>query len=304
VSKKQFHFSPEVEEALNRRTPVLALESTIIAHGMPFPQNFEFARQAEEEARQRGVTPATIALIDGAVKIGLKEDELKRIATDETVEKVAFRDLGAALTSGVLGATTVSATSWLAHHAGIRVLATGGIGGVHTGAEKTFDISQDLFLLARLPIVVVSAGAKAILDLPKTVEYLETLGVAVVGYGTNQFPAFYSHQSGLPVPHRADSVEEISSLYQNQRDLNMPCALLVANPVPEEDEIPREEIQTYLKTARDNLSRTARSGKEVTPYLLKSLTELTKGKVLKTNISLALNNVRLGAQIAKALPKH
>ncbi len=301
MSKKQFYFSPEVEEALSRRAPVLALESTIIAHGMPFPQNIEFARQAEEKARRQGIVPATIALIDGAVKIGLNKDDLKRIATDDTVEKVAYRDLGTALTAGVLGATTVSATSWLAHQAGIRVLATGGIGGIHTGAEKTFDISQDLPILARVPIVVVSAGAKAILDLPKTVEYLETLGVPVVGYGTDQFPAFYSRQSGLPVSHQADSVEEISSIYQQQRELSMSCALLVGNPVPEADEIPWEEMQTHLKTAWEDLSHTELSGKEVTPYLLKRLTELTAGRTLQTNISLALNNVSLGAQIAKAL---
>ena len=301
--KQQFRLSPAVEEALNRGAPVLALESTIIAHGMPFPQNFEFARQAEEEARQLGVTPATIALTNGEIHIGLQSEDLRRISGNETVHKVAFRDLGTALASGVLGATTVSATCWLAHQAGISVLATGGIGGVHQHAKQSMDISQDLSLLSRVPIIVVSAGAKAILDLPKTMEYLETRGVPVVGYGTEELPAFYSRQSGIPVPHRVTSIDEIITIYQSQRALNMPCALLVANPVPESDEIPLEEMQSYLNTSREDLTRANLHGKEVTPYLLKRLSELTAGRTLQTNIALALNNVCLGARIAKAHAK-
>lgn len=280
---------------------MLALESTIIAHGMPYPQNFDFTRQAEEEAQKLGVTPATIAVVDGEVRIGLEPEIIKRIAREKGVEKVAFRDLGTALAKGVMGATTVSATIWLARQAGIPVMATGGIGGVHHDGAESFDVSQDLTLLGRVPIVLVSAGAKAILDLPKTLERLETEGVPVVGYGTDQFPAFYSRQSGLPVPHWVDSVGEIVSIYRNQRTLNMPCALLVVNPVPEKDEIPREDMQRYLEEARRDLSRTGLRGKQVTPYLLKRLAELTAGRALKANIALALNNVRLGARIAKAL---
>lgn len=296
-----FRIHPEVRRALREDRPVLALESTIIAHGMPYPQNLEFARRAEETAKQADVVPATIALVDGFIHIGLEDDILTRIAKGNGIEKVTARDLGTVLARNSSGATTVSATLHLAHLVGIKVFATGGIGGVHRDAVTTFDVSQDLHILAQTPAIVVTAGAKAILDIPKTLELLETLSVAVIGFGTNEFPAFYSRRSGCALQSRADSAEEVVRIFTAQQQLNLRSALLVANPVPTADEIPQPEIQQHLLKALRLMEEKNISGKSVTPFLLKQLVHLTRGRALKTNLSLALNNVRLGAEIARAL---
>jgi pseudouridine-5'-phosphate glycosidase len=272
MNSLKIHFStaPEVENALSENLPVLALESTIVAHGMPYPENIEFARQAEALVRKYGVVPATIAIIF-------------------------------ALTQKLTGATTVSATMRLAHWAGINVFATGGIGGVHRNSEVTFDISQDLIELSRTQIIVVSAGVKAILDIPKTIEYLETFSVPVVGYRTNEFPAFYSRSSGIYLTTRCNTPEEVSRMFIAHHKIGLQSAILVANPVPKSDEIPKIIIDKYIDVALKECSEKNIISKNVTPFLLKRVVELTKGRSLKTNIALALNNVKVGAQIASTL---
>ena len=293
-----FSINPEVENALSKKLPVLALESTIIAHGMPYPENIEFAKRAGVLARKHGVTPATIAIIDGKIHIGLDEKQLETLANNTNVEKVAVRDIAFTVAQKLTGATTVSATMHLAHLAGIEVFATGGIGGVHRSAETIFDISQDLIELSRTPMIVVSAGVKAILDIPKTLEHLETYAVPVVGYQTTEFPAFYSRLSGYKTAPRCNDPSEIVKIFKAQKDLNFKSSLLVANPVPCTDEIPNNIIDEYINTALIECSEKKIVGKKVTPFLLKKIVELSNGKSLKTNIALALNNVKLGAQIA------
>jgi len=299
--KNHLSINPEVENAISKKFPALALESTIIAHGMPNPENIDFARQAEAVVRKYNVTPATIAIINGKIHIGLESVQLEQLASDEDVEKIAVRDIAFAVAQKLTGATTVSATMHLAHLAGIDVFATGGIGGVHRNAETTFDISQDLIELSRTPMVVISAGVKAILDIPKTLEYLETLAVPVVGYKTNEFPAFYSRNSGCGTPASCDSPSVITKLFQTHKNLNLKAALLVANPVPEQDEIPKNIIDKYIVAALAECLEKNIIGKKITPFLLKRIVELSNGESLKTNIALALNNVKLGAQIAKEL---
>lgn len=281
--------------------PVLALESTIISHGMPYPENLEFARQAEQECYQHGAVPATIAILDGLVHVGLDGASLEKLARGDGIEKVSTRDLGLVLSRRKSGATTVSATMRLAHLAGIKVFATGGIGGVHRGVNQTGDISLDLKELGETPVVVVSAGAKAILDLPRTLEYLETMGVPVLGYKTNEFPAFYSRESGLPLPWRVNSPHEVAAVYRDQADLRMHTGILVANPVPPKHEIPAEDLNPIINQALVECDARAIRGKDVTPYLLGKIVELTGGRSLKTNIQLALNNIRLGARIANEI---
>lgn len=297
---REMIYSEEVRRALREEKPVLALESTIIAHGMPFPQNYEFAQEAEDLVRFHGVTPATIAVIDGQVHVGLEEEDLHRIAKSKDVRKLATRDLSMAIALKQTGATTVSATMVLAHNAGLKVFATGGIGGVHRVVEFSGDISADLNELGRVPIIVVSAGAKAILDLPSTLEALETVSVPVLGYKCNEFPAFYSRTSGIPIPQRVDSPNEIVKMYEAHRSLGLESAFLVANPIPEEDEIPAEEMEGYITEAIDAAHRNVMVGKEVTPFLLRYIVDLTDGRSLKANRALALNNMKLGAEIAKA----
>ncbi len=299
--KKHFSISPAVETALSKKLPVLALESTIIAHGMPYPDNLKFALQAETLACKYGVTPATIAIIDGKIHIGLNDDQLKILTSSKNVEKIATRDIAFAVAHKLTGATTVSATTHLAHLAGIDVFATGGIGGVHRYAEATFDISQDLIELSRTPMIVISAGVKAILAIPKTLESLETSAVSVVGYKTNEFPAFYSQASDCKIGNRCNAPIEIAELFKVHKDLKIPSAILVANPVPKSDEIPKKVIDKYIEIALTECSEKNIIGKKVTPFLLKRVVELSQGESLKTNISLALNNVKLGAQIALAL---
>lgn len=287
---------------MENNVPVVALESTIIAHGMPYPQNISFAKQAEQIVTENGCVPATIAIINGVIHIGLDEYGLEFIANNNSkIEKVAIRDLGNVVSKKMSGATTVSATMHIAQLAGIRVFATGGIGGVHRNAEQTFDVSQDLIALSKIPIIVVSAGAKAILDIPKTLEQLETLAVPVVGYKTNEFPAFYSRQSGCKLNINCNTPQDIAKTYIAQKKLGIGSALLVANPVPAESEIPAEEINDFIASAVSECKERNIEGKAVTPFLLKRIVELSEGKSLETNIALALNNVRLATEIASEL---
>ena len=294
-------YSKEVESAKKKLKPVLALESTIIAHGMPFPQNLDFALEAESICKSLGVTPATVAIIDGTVCVGLEKEELDLISRSKDIKKVSMRELGLATSLGWSGATTVSSTMHIAKRANIEVFATGGIGGVHRDAGQSFDISQDLAALSRISMVVVSAGAKSILDLPKTVELLETLGVCTVGFKTSEFPSFYSRRSGIKRVTKVNSVEKVSKVFLNNRFLNTLGATLVLNPAPEESEIPLEIMDPIIHSAVAELNKRRVEGKMVTPFLLSYIHEKTKGKSLDVNISLALNNVQLGAKIAKRL---
>ena len=291
-------YSKNVKTALSEGRPVLALESTIIAHGMPFPQNLIFAKQAESLCKSFDVVPATIAIMGGEVCVGLTKRQLEKLAEDHSFKKISRREIGQAIAGGWNGATTVSSTMHIAQRSNISVFSTGGIGGVHRGAEVSFDISQDLKALAEIPMVVVSAGAKAILDLPKTVELLETLGVSILGYKVDELPAFYSRNSGcfgLDVSNSASSIVKI----QNARLFaGLKTALLIANPVPKEDEIPSHKINKIIKTSCLAAKEKMIKGKELTPFLLKEIVKETKGESLKTNISLAINNVELGAKIA------
>lgn len=298
-----FSIAPLVESALSKKLPILALESTIIAHGMPHPDNLAFAKKAEALVRKHGVIPATIAIIDGKVHIGLNNKQLELLSSNKRIEKIAVRDIAFAITQKLTGATTVSATMHLAHLAGLVVFATGGIGGVHRNAETTFDISQDLIELSRTPMIVISAGVKAILDIPKTLEYLETNAVPVVGFGTNEFPAFYSRSSGSFLANSCNTPEEVTELFIAHRKIGLQSAILVANPILKSDEIPRFIIDKYIDTALKECDEKEIVGKNVTPFLLKKIVERTKGRSLKTNIALALNNIKVGVQIALALTR-
>lgn len=268
---------------------------------MPYPRNKETAQAAEAIARTEGVVPATVALLDGKIAVGLEAGELERLATEKDVLKVSRRDLAWALAAGKTGATTVSATMIAARRAGIDVFATGGIGGVHRGGSDSFDVSADLTELAATSVCVVSAGVKAILDLPKTLEVLETLGVPVVGFQTSEFPAFYSRSSGLPIPLRSDSIAEIVEMLAAQRALGFPQGILVANPVPSEWEIPRSTMDAWIAAALRDLEARRISGKAVTPFLLSRIVELSGGASLETNVKLFHNNVLLACRIAAAV---
>lgn len=291
-------FSAEVADARASGAPIVALESTIITHGMPFPQNLETARRVEAEICAHGAVPATIAVMAGKLHIGLDAAELERLARADEVMKLSRADLAACLATGRTGATTVAATMIAAHLAGIAVFATGGIGGVHRGAERTFDISADLHELARTPVTVVAAGAKAILDLPKTLEVLETLGVPVIAYGQDGFPAFWSRSSGLAAPLRMDSPADIAAAHLMRARLGLAGGQLVANPISEADEITRADITPVIETALAEAETERIAAKAVTPYLLSRILELTGGRSLEANTALVLNNARLGAAIA------
>ena len=293
--------SKKVQEGKNSSLPLLALESTIIAQGMPYPRNLEFAKKAESICEDLGVVPATIAILDGQVCVGLETSELEKISASKQIKKVSARELGLATSLRWDGATTVSSTMRIAKNNNIDVFSTGGIGGVHQNAEKSFDISQDILALSQISMVVVSAGAKSILDLPKTLELLETFGVSVVGYKTNEFPSFYSRSSGLDKIQKINTAKGVVDLFMNNQFLEMPCSTLVANPVPTKDEIKLEKINSIIKVALSKLHKQRIKGKDVTPFLLDALLKETNGKSLETNVSLALNNVRLGAEIAKEL---
>jgi pseudouridylate synthase len=295
---KYLQFNAEVAKARNNRLPIVALESTIISHGMPYPQNLEVAERLENIAREMGVIPATICLMDGKIKVGLEKDDLEILAKAENVAKVSSRDMGRILASKQTGATTVAATMKAAAWAGINVFATGGVGGVHRDAENTFDVSNDLIELSRIPVIVVSAGVKAILDLPKTLEYLETFGVPVFGYKTANFPAFYSAESNLKID-QIDTAREICDIYKANQELNLNCGMLLANPIPKEFEIPFSEMDKHIQIALKKANKLGISGRDLTPYLLKEIVEITKGRSLETNIKLVENNVKLACEIAR-----
>ena len=294
----QVELSPAVQRALSDGAPVVALESTIITHGLPRPGNLDAAREFESILAAQGVTPATIALVDGVPKAGLSPAELERVATDESVVKVSSRDIGIAMARKVTGGTTVAATSVLAAKAGIRVFATGGLGGVHRGAAETFDESADLTTLSRTPVTVVSAGVKAILDIPATLERLETLSVAVVGYRTSRFPAFWLSDSGYDLDWRVDSAAEIADIMAARDALGEQSALLVANPLPPDQQLDPvvlgEALAGALRAAAENGIR----GKAVSPFLLDRILQVTGGTSLAVNLRLARSNVRLAAQIS------
>jgi len=290
--------SSEVRAALEAGKPVVALESTIITHGMPYPQNLEAARAVEAEIRAAGATPATIAVMGGQILVGLEDAALDALARAPDALKLSRADLAACLVSGRTGATTVAATMICAELAGIEVFATGGIGGVHRGAELSFDISADLRELAHSRVTVVAAGAKAILDLPKTLEVLETLGVPVIAVGQDEFPAFWSRASGLPAPLRMDSAAEIAAAHRMRGLIGLPGGQLVANPVPVADEIPLAEIMPAVEVALAEAVAQGIAAKAVTPFLLDRIFALTDGRSLTANIALVLNNARLAAAIA------
>jgi len=293
--------APEVRSTLDQGGAVVALESTIITHGMPHPQNVATAREVEAVVRKNGAVPATIAIIEGRIKIGLSDAELEWLGTAKGVMKLSRADLPYAVAAKRHGATTVAATMICAHLAGVRVFATGGIGGVHRGVESTMDISADLDELSQTPVAVVCAGAKAILDLPRTLEYLETRGVPVVGYGTDEFPAFWSRTSGLAVPIRLDDPATIAELIRTKEALGLGGGILVANPVPSPAEIPIEEMKGFIEAAVTEAARRGVTGKAVTPFLLSFLFESTAGRSLATNIALVKNNAELAARMASSL---
>ncbi|MDR3496829.1 MAG: pseudouridine-5'-phosphate glycosidase [Ancalomicrobiaceae bacterium] len=293
--------SEEVAAAKAAGRGIVALESTIITHGLPWPQNLEVAEAVEATVRQRGAVPATIAVIAGRVHAGLSHDEIVALAQADDCLKLSRADLAYAVAKQRNGSTTVAATMIVARLAGISVFATGGIGGVHKGASESFDISADLEELARTEVTVVAAGAKAILDLPKTLEYLETKGVPVVGWGTDEFPAFWSRASGLPVPLRLDTADEFADFVAARRRLGTTGGIFVANPIPPEFEISREAIEAVIAEAVADAQAAGIKGKQVTPYLLSRMFDLTEGRSLVANRALILNNAALAADLAKAI---
>lgn len=296
-------FSPEVTEALKSGDALVALESTIITHGMPYPQNVETARLVEAEVRKHGAVPATIAVIAGTLHIGLDDAQLESLGQATNVAKLSRADIAACIATGGTGATTVAATMIAADLAGIDVFATGGIGGVHRGAETTFDISADLQELAQTSVTVVAAGAKAILDLPKTFETLETLGVPVIAYGQDELPAFWSRTSGIPAPLRMDTAEDIAKAHQMRWMMDLPGGQLIANPIPAEAEIAASELAPVIEAALKEAEDNGIAAKQVTPFLLDKMYEMTEGRSLTANIALVLNNARLASQIAVELRK-
>jgi pseudouridine-5'-phosphate glycosidase len=295
------HLSDEVATALDERRAVVALESTVIAHGLPRPLNVETARRLEEIVRAGGATPATVAVLGGRLCVGLDEDQLARVAYGEDVRKLSTRDLAASVARGWDGATTVATTMWIASRAGVRVFATGGIGGVHRGSLP--DVSADLPELARTPMVVVCAGAKSVLDLPATREWLETHGVSIIGYGCDELPAFYTRRSGLPVDLRADAPEEVASVARARERLALNAALLVAVPVPEEAEVDEELMRETLAEALAEATRRGVAGRELTPFLLSRMSERSGGATLRANTALLEKNVRVAAEIARAMTR-
>lgn len=288
-----------VRAALEGKRPVVALESAVLSHGLPYPLSAEVAQLLEEVVREEGAEAATVGVIRGQAKVGLSREESLLLASGQGVHKISRRDLPLAVAKGWDGGTTVSATLYLAHRAGLKVMATGGIGGVHRGS--IWDVSADLWELARTPMVVVSSGPKAILDLPATLERLETYGVLIVGYGCDQLPAFYSRESGLPLPYRVDTPEEVGELARAREELGISAAILVAVPVPEADVVPLSRIERALGKALAMAEAQGVKGSALTPFLLAQMNSLTKGATLKANLSLLKNNARVAAQIAKAM---
>ena len=297
--RELLNIAPDIASAMRDRRPVVALESTVIAHGLPRPQNLQTAQRLEEIVREGGAIPATIAIIDGKLSVGLSEDQIHLLANNRDIRKISTRDISIAVAQGWNGATTVASTTWTAHRAGIKVFATGGIGGVHRGSLP--DVSADLPELARTPIVVVCSGAKIVLDLPATREWLETHAVTVVGYQCDELPAFYSRKSGLPIDARVESAEDVAKIYRAQRDLGIESALLVVVPVPVEFEVPAEELQIVLTTALEDAEWKGIAGPALTPFLLSQMAERSGGSTLRANIALLENNARVAAEIARAV---
>lgn len=296
---KYIDYSDEVYEAIKQKKPIVALESTIISHGMPYPQNVETALEVEKIIRENGSVPATMAIINGRIKVGLNRDDLEFMATDKNILKASRRDIPYIISKKLNAATTVAATMIISNLANIRVFVTGGIGGVHRNGESTFDISADLQELSNTNVAVICAGAKAILDLQLTMEYLETFGVPVVSYKTDELPAFYSRTSGIKSNFRLDTPEEIARMIHTKWELNLNGGVLIGNPIPEEYSMPKEEINTAIDEAIKEANDLEISGKKVTPFLLDKIKKLTHGRSLDSNIQLVYNNARLGAQIAK-----
>jgi len=296
-------FSADVAEALSARGAVVALESTIISHGFPYPENVELAEKMEATIRENGAVPATVALINGRIKCGLSPDELLYLAKSSDVAKCSVRDLPSAVARKITGATTVASTAFIAHQAGIKVFATGGIGGVHKLSEGAggFDVSADLLELSRTPVVVVAAGAKSILDLPATLEVLESYSVPVIGYQTETFPAFHSRSSGLAVPASADDMTALGNMVEAHFDLGLPSGMLVCNPVPEADAMSNEDVDKLVAKASEEAVQAGVKGAKLTPYILGALNRLSGGKTSAVNLALALNNGRVAAQLAARL---
>jgi len=289
---------PEISEALNQGLPIVALESTIIAHGMPYPQNIETALEVEQIVRKNGAIPATIAILNGKLCVGLNAQQLELLGNTKDVWKVSLRDMPYVLSQKIPGATTVAATMRIASMVGIRVFVTGGIGGVHRGAENTMDISADLFEMAQTNVAVVSAGVKSILDIGLTLEYLETSGIPVVTFGQDDFPAFYSRKSGFKSPLRLDTAGEIANLMNVKWQIGLNGSVLIANPIKQEDEVPYEKMEGFIQDCLKEADIQKISGKNITPFLLKRIAEITGGDSLKSNIALVKNNAVLGAKIA------
>lgn len=294
-----FQLSHEVARAINMGLPIVALESTVITHGLPQPQNLELAQNMEKQIRDLGATPATIAILDGKIRLGLSDAELIQLSQLDTSLKISHRDFATAIVKKANGGTTVAGTMLAANMAGIKVFATGGIGGVHK--ESPFDVSTDLHSLAEIPTIVVCAGAKAILDLPATLEYLETMGVPVLGYKTDEFPAFYSRESGLSVSARIESAKEIAEFAKAHWSMGLKSGILVTNPIPEAESISKSEMEPMIEKASQEAIQQGIHGQALTPFLLSRISELSKGKSLKANLALLLNNARLAAEIAKEM---
>lgn len=303
-----YMLSPEIIRARSMNLPMVALESTVITHGLPYPENFNIAQQMESEVRALGVVPATIAILDGRVCVGLNENQLERLAREKNLSKVSARDIGPTIARGGSGGTTVAATMVIASNTGIHVFATGGIGGVHRQPEdvstRVQDISADLTELSRVPIIVVCAGAKAILDVPATLEMLETYSVPVVGYGTNDFPAFYSRSSGLKTSARADRPEDLVNLAHAHWNMGMKSAVLVTVPPPEDTALPNDKVDAAIKQALSEIYKKGIHGQSVTPELLKRVSELTQGDSLRANLALLLNNARIAGTLARYLTQN
>lgn len=298
--KQYIDFSKEVKQAKAENKPIVALESTIISHGMPYPQNVEMATKVENIIRKNGAIPATIALIDGKIKIGLEKEELELLANSDNVAKVSRRDFTEVLTTKRVGATTVASTMMCADLAAIQFFVTGGIGGVHRGVESTMDISADLEELSKTNVTVICAGAKSILDLPKTMEYLETQGVPVIGYKTDELPAFFTRESGIKLNSSSENPEDIARICKVKNDLDIEGGVVIANPVPKEDELSKSYIDSIIEEAVKEAEALGISGKDSTPFLLGKIVEKSHGKSLHTNIKLVENNAILGAKIAVA----
>ncbi|WP_128895216.1 pseudouridine-5'-phosphate glycosidase [Longirhabdus pacifica] len=298
--KQYLSFTEEVRQALDNNQPIVALETTIISHGMPYPQNIEMAKEVEQIIRDNGAVPATIGIMNGKIKIGLTDEELQEFATNKQVEKVSRRDFPYMLASGKIGATTVAGTMIAAQLAGINMFATGGIGGVHREGEITWDVSADLTELANTDVAVVCAGAKSILDIGRTLEYLETNGVPVVGYKTDEFPSFYSRESGYGVDFNLDKPEQVAAVMASKWDLELRGGMVIANPVPAEAALNFNEIEGVIVQALEEAKQQEITGKNVTPFILAKVKELTSGKSLETNIALVKHNAQVAANIAVA----